>query len=157
VASPQHPFALESHAEDRVTEKEKETKPRTRRELEVENAVLRRINLQQGTSSVIRAVVKWGAIAFIALQARFGLEALAGQQTIADMSFKFLAEAGVSDVLAWLLAALGVLYGLAQRRMRRNLLERHGHRIPELERRLDAGRTSSELTERGETNQADRE
>jgi hypothetical protein len=45
---------------------------------------------------------------------------------------------------------------LKQRKLRRDVVERLSSRVPFLEKQLDPGRTSSKLTDRGDTNPEDR-
>jgi hypothetical protein len=80
---------------------------------------------------------------------------LAGKATVADIGIKFLAELGISEALAWLLAGGGMLYGFGQRRLRKNTIERLQSRNQSLEQSLDPNRTSSRLTPRGDTRPED--
>lgn len=75
---------------------------------------------------------------------------------MADIGVRFLGNFAVNTALAWVLAGGGIAYGIGQRRLRRNTVERMSQRTAELEERIDRKRTSSRLTKRGETNPGDR-
>jgi hypothetical protein len=76
---------------------------------------------------------------------------LAGQETSATINVDFM-----GNVLAGLFGGGGVVYGKQQNELRKNTVERLQKRIKELERKIDNTRSTSGLTERGETNPEDR-
>ena len=57
--------------------------------------------------------------------------------------------------VAWGLAAGGVMYGYAQRKLRSRANKKYGKQIRALQVVIDKGRSSSELTELGDTNPED--
>lgn len=82
------------------------------------------------------------------------VDSLSGLSTAADIQLSFLVD--ISVYIAWLAGAGGVGYGLHQRKLRRDTVERLQARITELESEVDPGRTSSGLTGRGDTNPEDK-
>lgn len=130
---------------------------KTKADLVAENRVLRRIDSANGWASVLRTAIKWGGMVGVARYAWLAVDSLAGQSTVADIGLKFLAEVGVSDVLAWLLAGGAVVFGLVQKKLRGDTIQRLSGRIQQLEQQIDPRRTSSHLTVRGQTNPVDRE
>lgn len=109
----------------------------------------------ESITKVLVAAIKWIAISYLAWCGVQAIEALAGKATLADISVavKWLTGDKKSEFLAWGVGAGGVLYGLRQRRLRKDLTEHFGAR--ELELGIDPGRTSSMLTSRGDTNPRD--
>lgn len=96
--------------------------------------------------------VKWGAIAFIAWQARLAIEALAGRTTVASLAAALVKpDGGKDEIIPWGLAAMFGLYGLRQRAIRRKLTKRLAGDRQAKEKALDPKRSSSNLTASGET------
>ncbi len=108
-------------------------------------------------ASVIKSGFKWVALVGISFFAYKSVVALSGTTTVADIgvSVRAFASVKVSEVIAWLLTALGIGYGASQKKLRRDVVERLQGRIKMLEKQIDPGRTTSTLTERGETRQGD--
>jgi len=129
---------------------------RTRADVEAENRVLRRYRQAEGVASILYNIVRWGGIVLVARYGYLSLDTLAGDRTTADIGIKLLADVRISQALAWLLAGSGTAYGLAQRKLRRDTVQRLQQRNEELELRLDPKRSSSRLTPRGETRPEDK-
>lgn len=81
---------------------------------------------------------------------------LAGEKTTANVLISLLTDFRMSHALAWTLAAGTTFYGLRERKLRRDSTARQAKQNRLLERKLDPHRSSSKLTERGETNPHDR-
>ena len=79
------------------------------------------------------------------------MAALAGRTTISDIVVNFLGNFRVSEGLAWALGAGGTGYGLLQRKLRRDTIERLQGRVKTMEQEYDPNRSSSNLTSRGTT------
>ncbi len=129
---------------------------RSKPELEAENRLLRKWRSTEGTVSVVNTVLKFGAFVLIARYGYLAIDALAGQKTVADIGLNLLSDIKISTAAAWTLAGGGILYGRRQRKLKKDTIERLSSRIKDLERRIDPGRTSSQLTERGDTREEDR-
>lgn len=94
------------------------------------------------------------------------VEALAGKETTATVAIgveantnifiEFLAKFALGYKWAWVMAVVAVIYGLAERELRRRKTAYLQNRIIELEQQLDPNRESSTLTVRGETNPKDK-
>lgn len=133
------------------------SRKKTRSELAAEVRMLRRTDSVNGWASVLRAGIKWGAVTIIAVKAMPVAERFAGDTTLVDLSLRFVSEIGINVPLAWATAIGGVGYGLRQRSLRRDAIERLSSRNAKLERHQDPRRSSSNLTSRGDTNPRDRE
>lgn len=128
-------------------------KKRTRKGLEAENLLLRRFRTAAGTASVLNNLIRWGALFGIAYWCFRSIEVLAGKRTITDIAVvaDVLGDSLTSQILAWLLAAVAIGYGLAQRSLKRKTIERFGPQREAYEKKIDPGRSSSRLTRKGTT------
>ncbi|MEW6351245.1 MAG: hypothetical protein AB1646_19490 [Thermodesulfobacteriota bacterium] len=124
-------------------------------DLTPEQRLMGRLHLIDALASIVNRLIPWAALVFIAHWIYLAILALAGQKTIADIGISFLGSVTVSEALAVVLGGGGIAYGLKQRKLRRDTIERLQARIQDLERRLDPNRTSSSLTRRGTTNPED--
>ena len=129
---------------------------KSRAELQAEIRTLKGVKMTEGLVSVANNVIQWAGIVAVSYFIYRGVEALAGQRTLADISVSFLGSWEISTVLAWTLATGGIIYGRKQRNLRRDTVQRLQGRIKELELNIDSRRSSSKLTERGETRPEDR-
>ena len=131
-------------------------KPKTRIQIEAELRALRGSRAAEGWVLIVTSAIRWGAIVLLARYGYLSIEALAGQTTMADIGVGFFGKIEVSIAVSWALAAGGVVYGLKQRKLRRDTVEKLHVRIKSLEISLDRKRSSSELTPRGDTKAEDR-
>lgn len=108
----------------------------------------------------IGLAVRWlavcGVVAYVSYNLEKILVALAGKETKADVLVSFLADVEFNVYVAWGLAAGCILYGAAQARLRRKEIEASHDHIVELERQIERRRTSSRLTNHGDTNPSDK-
>ena len=81
---------------------------------------------------------------------------MAGKTTLSAIGINLLSNVTISNNLAWLLGGGGIIFGVRQRRLRKQIARRL-ERIPELETAIDPGRTSSRLGPGGVTNVEDRD
>lgn len=109
-----------------------------------------------GIGSAIRSI-PWCIVLFaVAWFTRDVLIAYAGQTTNANIVVRLLADLRVAVLLPWAVAAGGVVYGVRQKHLKEQAIERLTKRPHELERVIDPNRTSSGLTLRGRTNPEDK-
>ena len=78
-----------------------------------------------------------------------GISDLSGEHTIADLSL--IGKIEISDAVLMLFGGGGTLYGLRQRKIRRDTIESLSGRQAEYEKKVDPKRSSSQLTKRGTT------
>jgi hypothetical protein len=130
-------------------------KQKTAAELRAENRLLRRGHIAQSIASIIGDVSRYGAICFVAWCVYASIDALAGQQTNADVFISFLADVKVSEALAYIFGASGLVLAYRERRLRQRTVEHVQGRNQTREKAIDPGRTSSQLTPKGETNPRD--
>lgn len=113
---------------------------------------------------VVSRAVPWIGIVAISYIWADAIKFLAGQETIADISVKIVENLTVKitqtqyvvEYVEYAVIVLAVLYGLRQRKLRRDVIEKMEGRVRELEQRVDPNRSSSNLTSRGDTNPTDR-
>jgi len=84
---------------------------------------------------------------------------LAGKETLASIGLSLLADVKTSKGAATLICALfgasGSMYGLRQRKLRRDDIQSRSGQISKLEQAFDKKRASSGLTRRGTTRKED--
>lgn len=124
---------------------------KTRAALEAELRLLKAQRRSDGIATVGSRAVTWIGIGFCFWCVRLIVDSLAGKRTMADIGVNVLGKVGISTSLAWFLAASCGLYGVAQRRLRKDTVEGMEKRIVELEKGIDPKRSSSNLTPRGDT------
>jgi hypothetical protein len=105
-------------------------------------------------SELGRSAIQWTGLVLIFYFLYRSLDTLAGRNTFAEIGVKFLGNLTVSRGIITLLTGGGWAYGLAQRSLRRRAIERLAPAKNKVERLLDKGRTSSDLTSRGTTPKA---
>ena len=104
---------------------------------------------------VARALDKLIPGATLVLVVYFGVyraaHELSGKQTVATLTATLLADTRPNEIIAYVLALVGWIFGVNAQRLRRNTTARLTRRIQQLERQIDPNRTSSGLTPRGQT------
>lgn len=106
--------------------------------------------------SIVHRLIPWGGLVLVSYFWTSAITTLAGKHTIADIGIRMLADVKISEAVAYILGLGGIGYGIGQRKIRRDTIEREHRRVQELERRLDPNRTSSMLTLRGTTRPEDK-
>ena len=131
-------------------------KKKSKAQLEAELRVLRGTRVSEGVVQVINNLIRWSAIVLVVRYGYLAIETLAGKTTLADVAVSFLTDIKVSVVLAWGAGAGGVVYGLQQRKLRKDTLQRLQDRNQTLEKMIDSSRSTSNLTPRGDTRPEDK-
>ena len=98
----------------------------------------------------MRAITWGGTVTVVYLIGRM-VSALAGQTTLADIAVQFLMAGNLREFASYGIAGGGIVYGLRERRLRKSVIRHLSKRKVTLERHLDPNRSSSQLTETGET------
>jgi hypothetical protein len=98
----------------------------------------------------------WFSLVGISALLYLSTKSLAGQHTFADIGIKVMGDFKISEGFSYLFGAGGLGYGMRERRLRRETVERLADRNSALEKIVDHSRTSSHLTGRGTTNPEDR-
>lgn len=140
-------------------------KKRSIEELEAENKYLRKGNLAVSVASILNTLIKWVGITAISYCIFKASEVLSGKNTQAEFKASLVADILSADtltdaliiivILALLFGVGGILYGLAERRLRKNKTEYFQERIKKMESMIDPNRSSSRLTTKGETRKED--
>jgi hypothetical protein len=129
---------------------------KTKAELAMELRLVRSARLSEGIVSVFNNFIPWSAIVILGWFAYKSVEVLAGKTTLADIGVNVLANVNISVAIAWTASFLGTGYGIRQRKLRKDTVERLQQRIQFLEGAIDPKRTSSTLTPRGDTRPEDK-
>jgi len=114
-----------------------------------------RARLIDRSAAVIETGLKYGALVVIFFFGYASIKSLAGQSTFADIGLRVIGDVRISETIAWLFGAGGVGYGLRQRKLRRDTIERLAPRVRQYEERLDPQRSSTGLPSRGTTRPED--
>ena len=111
----------------------------------------------EAVASVLNSLIRWSGLVGIFYILYMVVAELSGTTTVADIGIEvgLLANLQVGQVVSGAAGVAGVGYGLAQRKLRRDTIERVQGRIISYEKGIDPGRTSSMLTPRGETRPED--
>src|SRR5262245_57339945 len=121
----------------------------SRPQLEERYRLLAGRRLMDGWFNLGYAAIKFGCIAFCAYQGWKAIDALAGQETLAQIGLR------MDVTISYAVAVSGAAYGLWQRKLRRDTVEELQRRNTFLERLIDPKRTTSGLSPRGETRKGD--
>lgn len=113
----------------------------------------RRIDVVQ---TIVVQVIRWGVLLGLGRYFYLTMAILAGKQTLANIAFQFLTSMKVSQSIAYLFGAGGIMYGYGERRVRQRNIKRLAGSKNELERMLDPKRTSSNISPRGTTRPGDK-
>jgi len=130
-------------------------KNKNKSQLTAELRALRTARTYDGWVVVLQYLIRWGAIVFIARYGYFSIAALSGEVTLAEVGISFFGKVEVSVAVAWTFGLVGGIYGIRQRKLRKDTVERLQGRISELERIIDKGRSSSRITSRGNSRPED--
>ena len=107
--------------------------------------------------AVVHTVVPWGAAVLVAVYFYRSVASLSGHYTFAQIGVNFLGDLRVSEGVAYLFGAGGVVYGIKRHRLQGDNVQRMAGRIAELEKQEDPKRSSSRLTPRGKTRPGDKQ
>ena len=131
-------------------------KKKTSEKLIAENRLLRSHNFSESVANVLNNLIRWAGLCFISLMVFLSIQCLAGKVTIADFGLKIIANKYLSQIMSIVFGSGGVVYGVSQRKLRRDATERQEGRIKELESFINPDRGSSQLTKRGTTPSEDK-
>lgn len=135
---------------------ERSSRGKTKEQLAAELHIVKNSRTTDAIVSVVQAIIKYGALVWIAHEAYLSIVILSGKHTFASIGITFLAKVPISVGVAWVLAVFAAGYGLRQNKLRKDTVERLHARIKSLETEIDPGRSSSKLTNRGETRPEDK-
>lgn len=124
---------------------------KTNAELEAEIKFLKAGKRADTIALIGQSAFKYGAYVGMAYFGYLSVDALAGQATVATIAVKLLGDMHVSIALGWIVGICGILYGRVERSLRKDVVERLAPRHAELEKKIDARRSTSSLTKRGDT------
>lgn len=106
---------------------------------------------------LVHALIRYGGVALPFYFMYRAAEVLAGKTTTADIGLKMFGSLTITETVGYGLGLAGTLYGLKERKLRRDKTKYLQDRIQKLEKQMDPKRSSSRLTARGTTNPMDKE
>lgn len=124
-------------------------------QIKIESSLMKTVSITEAAASVLNNLIKYGFLIFVARYMYLGVHCLAGKVTVADFFVRLFSNKSFVCVISLLVGGGGVGYGVKQRKLRRDNIERLHARIKGLEADKDSGRSSSNLTPRGDTNKED--
>lgn len=115
-----------------------------------------RLRKIEAIDGIGRIGARYGFLTVIAFLGYSSIRVLAGKTTLAEIAVRFITNIRVSAGISYAVGGGGVAYGWLQKRLRGNGIKKMAAHIKELEEQIDPGRSSSGLTERGETRPEDK-
>jgi hypothetical protein len=103
----------------------------------------------------VRFALRYGAFCFLALMSYRAIDRLAGQETSVLISLLIDVFADLKFVFALSVSGVSVAWAMTERIIRKKTVKRLHSRIKKLEIHIDPKRTSSGLTDEGDTNPDD--
>lgn len=103
------------------------------------------------------AFIRYGSLVVIFATIGSALKQLAGKDTYADIFVGIFANAEISVYLSYAVGGSATIWALMERKLRGDKTREMASRIQELEQKIDPGRSSSHLTERGQTRPEDKQ
>ena len=110
---------------------------------------------QEKIADVISLLIKCVTIIICFGFLFLSVKVLAGQNTWAEITVNFLGNIKVSQIIAWIFGGGAIIYGKNQKKLRRDTVEFFEGRVRSLEAQIDPNRSSSDLTQRGDTSPED--
>lgn len=129
---------------------------KSKAELEAELRFIKQSKIAEGVIQVINNLIRYGTILGVSYHLYLAVESLSGRTTLADIGISFLGNLNISVAIAWVSCIVGIVYGMNQKKLKNDTVERLQSRITDLEKEIDPKRSSSNLTKRGETRQEDK-
>lgn len=120
-------------------------------ELRAELNALKSHDRTYTVASIANTLIMWGGLVLIARYGYWCVDALAGRETAATI----IGNIDIKTAFPWLVSIASMGYGLRERRLRKTNIKRLATRNRHLEATIDPTRTTSGLTERGDTNPLD--
>jgi len=84
------------------------------------------------------ALPKWAALAVIAWQIRLSIEALTGRYAFPSLLTRFWRQASVWEVVCWLAALFGLIFGFYSRHLLHRQVAKDLSRLDALEQRVES-------------------
>lgn len=101
-------------------------------------------------------IVKWAGIIGVVYLISTMVSALAGKTTLADIAIQFLTASQAREWTSYGITGAAIVWAILERRLRKSTVRHLSQRLVVIENRLDPDRSSSNLTETGETRPEDR-
>lgn len=119
-----------------------------------DSQILRFVWLDKGFDFATH-LVKWAGIIFVVYFAKEMVSDLAGKTTLTDIAVKILMAGNARELVSYGIAGGAIGWGWSERRLRKSKIRHLGKRLVATETSLDPNRSSSQLTDTGETRPED--
>ena len=104
----------------------------------------------------LNGLIRWGGIVVCFYFLYLTVDSLAGKTTATDIALKAITDLKLDKGVLYLLTGGTTLWAIRERRLRKKNTKHIAAHIKELEGRIDPNRTSSNLTETGDTHPEDK-
>lgn len=128
---------------------------KTKAELAAENTLLKNSKVTDGWISVINNFIKYGTMLGVTYLCKSSIVAFAGKDTNSNILIQLITDIHANQWGAYIFGGTGFFYGWSQKRLSKKTISRVSGRNQNLEKRIDARRSSSKLTHTGDTNPED--
>ena len=108
-------------------------------------------------TTVVHSLIRYGGVALPFYFMYRVAAVLSGKTTAADIGLNLGGSLTITETVGYGLGLAGMLYGVRERKLRRDKTEYLQERIQKLEKQVDPNRSTSRLTKRGTTNPMDQE
>jgi hypothetical protein len=96
---------------------------------------------------IVSTVIIWGTVGYMFYCIKEAAIAFAGRETFTNIGVNVVTDLKLPQWFGYVFGGSGIGYGLTERRIRRNAIQRLSKRTNELEGQINPERTSSMLTE----------
>ena len=104
---------------------------------------------------IFNGLIRWGGIAACFYCLYLIVDSLAGKTTATDIALKAITDLKLDRGILYLLTGGTTLWAIREHKLRKKNTKHIAAHIKELEERIDPNRTSSNLTETGDTHPED--
>lgn len=100
---------------------------------------------------IFNGLIRWGGIVACFYCLYLIVESLAGKTTVADIALKTITDLELDRGVLYLLTGGTTFWAIRERKLRKKKTKDIEAHVKELEKHIDPNRTSSNLTETGDT------
>jgi hypothetical protein len=119
------------------------------------NHDIRRLKIDR-TAEIVRYLIKYGSYALSTYFLSVSARSFAGETTLANFAVNLVGTMNVNEWGGWLIAGLCGAGWIRQRRVHHNYIQQYAPATKAKEMALHPGRSSSGLSERGDTHPGDK-
>lgn len=104
---------------------------------------------------IFNGLIRWGGVSVCCYFLYLMVDTLAGKTTVADIALKAITDLKLDEAVLYLLTGGTTFWAIRERNLRKKNTKHIAAHTKELEEIIDPNRTSSDLTETGDTHPED--